>query len=176
MRHPCPRLFGGLIFCLLLQASPSLQDSRILITAHAGLVGLWIDSTAWRPDDARALADAREFAHANGTLFARVLVGTTPLTLDQVAEIGVANARQAAATAAAQHVLRHQVGGVPVVAMDIDLAAHGKSYLLSGYYYGGPGGSVQLTVFGERTDVEANRSIVLALLNGLVITDAGAKP
>ena len=131
-------------------------------------VSLKDDAEQWRPVGS-GVDGQFAFEHASGGR-ALVLVESTPVPLDSVADIALANAQ--AADPQAQIVFRNRpwVKGAASWFLRIEATVNAVPMVYWGHYYAGDGGTVQVVTYTEKNRWLEYEQRFTEFLNGLTVS------
>ena len=108
----------------------------------------------------------RTFEHANGDGYAMIIAERIEIPIDQLREIALENAREAAPDTKIVEEQRRHVNGADVVMLRLEGKTNGVPFTYLGYYYGGTAGTVQVITYTGQNLFQEYRRDFEDFLNG----------
>ena len=145
----------------------AMEPAGGLLKIHSN-VSLKYDAERWRPVGSDADGQFA-FEHGSGGR-ALVLVESTPVPLDSIEDIALANAQ--AADPQARIVFRNRpwVQGAASWFLRIEATVNAVPMVYWGHYYAGDGGSVQIVTYAEKNRWREYEQRFTEFLNGLTVS------
>jgi hypothetical protein len=116
------------------------------------------------------------FAHSSGAGYALVISERTPVPLDAVQDVVLANAQSVDPRASVVFRHRRWVNGVAFWFLKIEATVGTIPMVYWGYYYVGEGGTVQVVTYTEKSRLPEYEQDFTDLLNGLTVSREGRDP
>jgi hypothetical protein len=135
-----------------------------------GKYGIWMNDNKWLKGKLGINPDAEhEFEHINGDAHAVVLYSKSELTIENLKELALANARSAATNAKSVFEEERIVNGIKLLCLQIEGSINTTPFTYFGYYYTGRNGTLQVIAFTRQNLFAEYKSDFEELLNGLEI-------
>jgi len=167
-------LLAGMLLCDAGQAQDKVSIDRTFTAPRTatqdvdllnGKAAVSIDPNLWkemRPPE----IDRRTFRHVSGHGYAVFISEQIELSLDQVRQIALDNAHEAAPDIRIIEEQRRRVNGTDVLLLRLEGNTSGAAVTYLGYYYGGPEGMVRVFTYTGQNLFQKYRRDFEDLLNG----------
>jgi hypothetical protein len=109
--------------------------------------------------------------HSSGDGYALVIAERISLPLDALPEIALNNAKAKDPNAKIVYQEKRQVHGNDVWFLKTEAEIDHTPFVYLGYYYGGPGGTVQVITYTGKNLIKEYEKDFLELLNGLSVSE-----
>jgi hypothetical protein len=133
-----------------------------------GAFSLRFDPAKWRASHIGE-AGTWELAYKPGEAYAKMIAEKAEIPLETLVELAARNMREQDSQARLIADEDRTYSGVRIKVVKVELAPKGIPLTFLCYYYGGPGGAVQLLTWAGRQQFAAQEPALRELLNGLVI-------
>jgi Tir chaperone family protein CesT len=130
-----------------------------------GKAAVSITPNIWK-ETKSAEAGRRTFLHANGDGYGMIIAERIEISTDQLREVALNNAREAAPDMKIVEEHQRRVNGIDVVMLRLEGKTNGIAFTYLGYYYGGPAGTVQVITYTGQNLFQEYRSDFEDFLNG----------
>jgi hypothetical protein len=130
---------------------------------------IWYDPSVWRHEKKSSDSDKPSFEHRDGDIGAVVLAERVEMSLEDLKEMAIANAREAAPDIRVIFEENRVVNGKNVLCMKMQGTTQGIRFVYYGYYYAGKAGVIQHLTYAPANLFSEYESVMTEFLNGLVI-------
>jgi hypothetical protein len=161
---------GGLPAAAYQAATGGGSGGSGILTILEGRMSVRYDPSKWHRTPT-SVAGRLEFSHVSGAGFAVVIAEHTAVSADTVADIGFANIRKQDSGARMTLKEKRHIAGGDVWFQTVDATIMGMPLTYYGYYYGGPGGAVQVLTYAGRSLIGGYQKDFLEFLDGLRVAD-----
>lgn len=146
------------------------NKATFLVKSKKVNIGCYLDPKAWKFKAGESY-DVAEFdlTSEEGDLYGMIINEKLDLPLENLAEIAVENARNAAPDLQVTFQEYRMVNGVKVLFMRMEGTIQNMRFAYYGYYYTGNGGATQFLVYSTQEVMSERSADVEALLNGFVV-------
>jgi hypothetical protein len=151
-------------------ATPFLKNpkSTFLLKSNVLKAGIWVDSKKWSFKKSTNNEDAEyEFQSKKGSLHAMFISEKFEIPLPTLKTIALDNGRKAAPDLQIIKEEYRSVNGLKVLLLQMEGTLQGIKFVYYGYYYSGPGGTVQFVTFTAPNLLAEYLPECEELLNGL---------
>lgn len=155
-------------------SSHAPEEGTVPDSAKAFLKGgrdsyvVYYDETRWKKSDADGVAEF-ELDHKNGDGYALIIYERIPIPLENLKNIALENAREAAPQVRIVEEKKKIVNGHEVLLLRMDGVIEGVPFTYLGYYASGNWGTVQFVTYTATVLLPEYREDFIQLLNGLNI-------
>ncbi len=125
---------------------------------------------AWRVDtDNPTPPGSYQYVHGNGEVFFKVISERIQIAIEQLAEIGVMNARKADPNTAVTRRGTRRVNGLEMALREFEATVVGIPLTFYVHYYSDPAGSIQLVGWTGRSLVDEHRPLIEQFVAGFEV-------
>lgn len=144
-------------------------SSTFLLKSAKINVGFWLDPKVWSFKKADA-GEASEYKLSCKTedFYAMIITEKIEIPLEELREIAIENAREAAPDIKVVSEEYRNVNGLRVFCMQMEGSMKGIKFSYLGYYYTTSDATVQFVTYTSQALMKSKRTIAESLLNGIV--------
>jgi len=147
-------------------------NATFLVKSTKTDFGFYIDTKKWQFNKAENNAAAEYEMELKGKdLYAMAIAEKIEIPVENLVEIAVGNAKEAAPDITVVKKEYRMVNGKKVIMMQMNGTTHGIKFSYVGYYYSTPSGSVQYVVYTSQQLLKEYMPDIEELLNGLVVLE-----
>jgi hypothetical protein len=143
--------------------APPAATQRVEVLSGRGAVS--VTPNLWRETKSTETG-RRTFVHRNGDGYAVVISERIQVQTNQLRNVALENAREAAPDVKIVEEQRRRVNGTDVLMLRLEGTTNGVAFTYLGYYYGGPAGTVQVLTYTGRNLFQEYRADFEDFLNG----------
>jgi len=146
------------------------SSQSFLVKSNVFNVGLYIDPSKWTytPHGDNEKSPEYRFSLKTGDAFVMMITEKTPITLDNIREIALINARKASIDAKEESAEYRIVNNKKVLCLKIKGTIKGIKFIYLGYYYYNDNGTIQLVSYTTQQAFNTVQKEMETCLNGLV--------
>lgn len=144
-----------------------------VLSINKGAASLSFDPNEWTISD-QTDPNRTTFEHKSGDLYATVLAERIQTSLEALKSLAVQNAKNAATSFKILDDDTRVVNGVKVAHMRFQATIKEIAFILEGYYYAGPAGSIQVVTWSGANLYPEYKQVIQDFLDGFEL--APAKP
>jgi uncharacterized membrane protein YkoI len=152
------------------------EFAKDLAKSEKNNFGIWYDSKKWKKEDGSSNEDAEfQFRLAKGDGFAMAITERIEIDLDNIKEVALGNARNAAPDIELEREEDRIVNGRKVKCLQMTGTASGIKFSYLGYYCSDESGTIQFVCFTGKSLLKSYQRDFEELLNGLVAVQTSRK-
>ena len=149
------------------------EAAKNLVRSERNNFGVWYDPKKWKKEDNSQNDDAEfQFRLAKGDGYAMAITERIEIDLDNMKEVALGNARNAAPDIELEKEEDRMVNGRKVKCLQMSGTASGIKFTYLGYYCSDESGTIQLVCFTGKSLLKSYQKEFEEFLNGLVTVQA----
>lgn len=147
--------------------------STFLVKSKVVNIGVYINPGKWTFSPSRNEEEASEytFKMKSGDGYAMLLTEKTEIDLEEMKQIALINAKEAAPDAKVESAEYRMVNNIKVLCMKITGTIHGIKFKYFGYYYSNANGTIQLISYAGQKLLDQSYKEFEEFLNGFVLAE-----
>ncbi|MDN4165969.1 hypothetical protein QWY31_10680 [Cytophagales bacterium LB-30] len=148
-------------------------NAKSKVSGSDAFYEIWYNAKEWKRIPSGRINESADvvMTYQKGDIYLMTIYEKIQIPIDNLMQIAVQNAQNAASEVEVIHKEKRKVNGKEVGHMQIVGSTNGINFTYYSYYYSNEKGTVQVTTFTGQNLFEEYRPAMEALLNGLIIND-----